>query len=218
MTEDKKQRGSLTVEATIVLVIFIFGYASIVTVGSFIRAQMIIQQGITQAAKEFSAYCYLVSKTGIMEDSGRIHGEAGEFKKSTDNVIDTVVKLYDAVDQGTDHIVSTVQAVPQNGDLEAALDSVQNVNDVTQEEFNHMVSAANTMVDTGSEYFSDPKAILKGLGSVAKDGALSAAKKLCDCSAYQQSSGEKAGGLVWNQCKGQRYSGVSWRCKWNKRA
>lgn len=176
MMEDRKQRGSLTVEATIVLIIFVFGYATIVTIGSFIRAQMIIQHGITQAAREFSAYCYLVSKTGIMEDSGRIHGESGEFKKSTDNVIDTVVKLYDAVDQGTDHIVSTVQTIPQNGDLESALNSIQDVSDVTQEEFNQMVSAANTMVDTGSEYFSDPKAIMKGIGSVAKDGALSAAK------------------------------------------
>ena len=67
----------------IVLVIFIFGYAAIVSVTSFIRAQMIIQYSISQAAREISAYCYLVSKTGIMEDSGRVNAEAGEFKKST---------------------------------------------------------------------------------------------------------------------------------------
>lgn len=171
-----RQKGSLTVEAAIVLVIFIFGYASIVSVTSFIRAQMIIQYGITQAAREISSYCYLVSKTGIMDDSGRLNQEAGEFKKSTDNVIDTVVKLYDAVDQGTDHITSTVQEIPANGDLETMLNSVQTAGDITQQEFQNMVSSANTMVEIGSDYFSDPKAILKGLGALAKDEALSAAK------------------------------------------
>lgn len=172
----RKEKGSLTVEASIILVIFIFGYASIVSVTSFIRAQMIIQYSIGQAAKEISSYCYLVSKTGIMEDSGRINEEAGEFKKSTDNVIDTVAKLYDAVDQGSDHISNSVQAIPQSEDLESALNSVQAAGDITQEEFQNMVTAANTMIDTGGDYFSDPKAILKGLGSLAKDEALSAAK------------------------------------------
>lgn len=44
-----------------------------------------------------SSYCYLVSKTGIMDDSHRLNSEAGSFKEDTDKVIDTVVKLYDAI-------------------------------------------------------------------------------------------------------------------------
>ena len=42
-----------------------------------------------------SSYCYLVSKTGIMDDSHQLNGEAGSFKEDTDKVIDTVVKLYE---------------------------------------------------------------------------------------------------------------------------
>jgi hypothetical protein len=172
----KKEKGSLTVEAAIVLVIFIFGYASIVSLTSFIRAQMMIQYSISQAAKEISGYCYLVSKTGIMDDSQRLSEEAGEFKKSTDNVIDTVVKLYDAVDQGSENISSSVEEIQTCEDLESLMDSVQNTGDITQEEFQNISSAVNTMMDTGEDYFSDPKTILKGLGSIAKDEALSAAK------------------------------------------
>ena len=161
MDEERKgQKGSLTVEAAIVLVIFIFGYAAIVSVTSFIRAQMIIQYSITQAAKEISSYCYLASKTGIMEDSADLNAEAGAFKKDTDRMIDTVVKLYDA----------------QSQDLTDLVNSVQDTAGVTQEEFQSMVSAANTMMDTGEAYFSDPKGLLKGLGAVAKDGVFSAAK------------------------------------------
>ena len=172
----RTEKGSLTVEAAIVLVIFIFGYAAIVSVTSFIRAQMIIQYSISQAAREISAYCYLVSKTGIMEDSGRVNAEAGEFKKSTDNVIDTVVKLYDAVDEGTEHISSSVQEIPQHSDMESLMNSMQTSADITQAEFQNMVTAANTVAETGGDYFSDPKGILKGLGVLAKDEVLSAAK------------------------------------------
>lgn len=175
-TAARKEKGSLTVEAAIVLVIFIFGYASIVSVTSFIRAQMIIQYSINQAAKEISSYCYIVSKTGLMEDSADLNAEAGTFKKSTDHVIDTVVKLYDAVDQGTAHITSSVEEIPQNDDLESTLSSIKAAGDVTQEEFQNMVTAANAMADTGTEYFSNPKAILKGMVSVAKDEVLSQAK------------------------------------------
>lgn len=177
MDEERKgQKGSLTVEAAIVLVIFIFGYAAIVSVTSFIRAQMIIQYSITQAAKEISSYCYLASKTGIMEDSADLNAEAGAFKKDTDRMIDTVVKLYDAVDQGTEHISNSVQSILQSQDLTDLVNSVQDTAGVTQEEFQSMVSAANTMMDTGEAYFSDPKGLLKGLGAVAKDGVFSAAK------------------------------------------
>ena len=171
-----KQKGSLSIEAAIVLVIFIFGYASIVSITSFIRAQMIIQYSISQAAKEISAYCYLVSKTGLMEDSAEIAGEAGEFKKSTDNVIDTVVKLYEAVDEGSTNISGSVKKIPENEDLNGFLTSIQSSGDITQEEFQKVMAATNTMVDTGEEYFSDPKAIMKGLGALAKDGIFSAAK------------------------------------------
>ncbi|MDO5346503.1 MAG: pilus assembly protein [Lachnospiraceae bacterium] len=170
------EKGSLTVEAAIVLVIFIFGYAAIVSITSFIRAQMIIQYSITQAAKEISAYCYLVSKTGVMKDSGDRHNEAGEFKKTTDNTIDTVAKLYEAIGQGTKNITDTVEKIPENSNIESALSSLSDAADVTQEEYNNIVGAANTVFEEGKEYFSDPKAILKGIMSVGKDEAFSLAK------------------------------------------
>ena len=136
-----RQNGSLTIEAAFILAIFIVGYVAITTAADFIRAQMIIQYSISQAAKEISSYCYLVSKTGILEDSYRLNSEADKFKSSTDTLIDTTVKLY-----------------------------------VDQEKFNEIVSAANTVIETSDSYFENPKQILKGIGSLIKDGALSAAK------------------------------------------
>ena len=50
--DKKRQKGSLTVEAAVVIVMFIFGYVAIANLSNFIRAQMIIQYSITQAAKD----------------------------------------------------------------------------------------------------------------------------------------------------------------------
>lgn len=174
----KKEKGSLTAEAAIVLVIFIFGYISIITIGSFIRAQMIIQYSITQAAKDISAYCYLVSKTGVLDDSKDLSQEAGAFKKDTDTVIDTVVKLYDAVSEGAEHITNSVTEIQENKDISGKLDSLEKLGGEAQENYQNILNAANAMADTGSDYFSDPRAIMKGLGAVAKDAAFSQVKSI----------------------------------------
>ena len=87
-----------------------------------------------------------------------------------------MVKLYEAVDEGSTNISSSVKEIPENEDVNGFLTSIQSSADITQEEFQKVMTATNTMVETGEEYFSDPKAILKGLGALAKDGIFSAAK------------------------------------------
>ena len=111
--ENRREKGAVSIEAALILAIFLLGYTAIISAASFIRAQMIIQYSISQAAKEMSSYCYLVSKTGIMDDSHRLNGEAGSFKEDTDKVIDTVVKLYDAIDSGSSEISGQVQEIAE---------------------------------------------------------------------------------------------------------
>lgn len=172
----KSKKGSLTVEASIIIVLFLFGYLSIVSVTNFIRAQMIIQYSISQAAKDISSYCYIISKTGLMEDSTRLEGEANAAKADADKVIDTVVKLYQAVESGSGTIKQEVDEITMKESWLEKIEAIENAGDVTSEEFNQMVDAANTMIQEGGAYFSNPDAILKGLLSVAKDEAFSQAK------------------------------------------
>lgn len=174
--ENRREKGAMSIEAALILAIFLLGYTAIISAASFIRAQMIIQYSISQAAKEMSSYCYLVSKTGIMDDSHRLNGEAGSFKEDTDKVIDTVVKLYDAIDSGSSAISGQVQEIAECTELDDFVSSATDLTNVTQDEFNKMNSAATNMMETGQAYFSNPKQILKGIASLAKDGALSAAK------------------------------------------
>lgn len=169
----KRQRGSLTIEAALVLGMFLFAYAAIISITNFIRAQMIIQYSLGQAAKEISAYCYLVSKTGLLDDSARVHSEAETFKNDTDEVIDTVVKLYEALDEGADSISSSVTAIPECTDLDELISSIEEAKANSVDVYTNVSTSAKTAVSTGEAYFSNPAAILKGICSVGKDEAFS---------------------------------------------
>lgn len=169
----KQQKGSLTIEALLVLGIFLFGYAAIISITNFIRVQMIIQYSLGQAAKEISAYCYLVSKTGLLDDSARIHSDAETFKNDTDEVIDTVAKLYEALDEGSESISSSITAIPESTDLNELVASIEDAKANGIDVYTNISSSAKTAMSTGQAYFSNPAAILKGICSVGKDEAFS---------------------------------------------
>lgn len=165
--KNRKEQGSLTVEAAIVLVIFIFGYAAIVSLTDFIRAQMIIQYGLNQTAREISAYCYLPARMGLLNDAKRISEHSETFKNDTDAVIDSVAKLYEAVEQGSDNIKSSVQSYKEAEGLEDLLNTVKNTGSLTQQDFQNIAAASKTFAEKSGDYFSNPQNILKGLTSLA---------------------------------------------------
>lgn len=174
--ENRKERGSLTVEAAIVLVLFLFGYLSIVSITEFVRAQMIIQYSLNQTAKEISAYCYLPAKLGLLRDAKTISEHSETFKNDTDGVINSVVMLYDAVAQGSDHIAAGSNAIQEADGLEELLNSVQDAGAMTQTDFQNIASASQTFAEKSGDYFSDPKHILKGLSSLALGEGLNKVK------------------------------------------
>lgn len=165
--KNRKERGSLTVEAAIVLVIFIFGYAAIVSLTDFIRAQMMIQYGLNQTAKEISAYCYLPARMGLLGTAKEISEHAETFKNDTDAVIDSVVKLYEAVGEGSDNIKGSVQSFQEAEGLDGLLNTVKDAGSMTQQDFQNIAAASKTFAEKSGDYFSSPQNILKGLTSLA---------------------------------------------------
>ena len=58
------QRGSLTVEATFVLTIFIMGYMCMMSLVQIVRAQTILQYVVDQAALDISRLCQQICISG----------------------------------------------------------------------------------------------------------------------------------------------------------
>ena len=55
----ERQKGSITVEATLFIPIFLFAFMSIYSLVSFARAQLLIQYAADQAAREVAQYSSL---------------------------------------------------------------------------------------------------------------------------------------------------------------
>ncbi len=72
VNKDKRQRGSLTVEAAIVLPIFICVFVSIIFLIKIVYVHEIIQHGITEAANEIASYSYVYYITEGDEQVTRI--------------------------------------------------------------------------------------------------------------------------------------------------
>lgn len=60
--EKERQKGSITVEATLFIPIFLFAFMSIYSLVSFARAQLLIQYAADQAAREVAQYSYILEK------------------------------------------------------------------------------------------------------------------------------------------------------------
>ena len=201
--KNRKERGSLTVEAAIVLVIFISGYASIVSLTDFIRAQMIIQYSLNQTAKEISSYCYLPAKLGLLNDAKTISDHAKTFKEDTDTVIDSVVKLYEAVEEGSGNIKSSVQSIQEAEGMDGLLSTVKDAGAMTQQDFQNVAAASKTFAEKSGDYFSEPKNILKGLSSLALGEGLNKVKSYAIAAPLSKAIVKKQLSLYGNDSQGR---------------
>ena len=77
----KKEQGALTVEAALFLSMFIVFFVSLMNLTDVVRTQVLIQNAVTQTAKELSQYSYILTKTGVVSASNKTAGEAKEVKE-----------------------------------------------------------------------------------------------------------------------------------------
>ncbi|MDY4693320.1 MAG: TadE family protein [Blautia sp.] len=109
----KKQRGSITVEATLFLPLFFFAILSIYNLVYFSRAQLLMQTAADQAAKEVSQYSYILEKTGVLKAMDSLSGRAENFQKEMKSIQDNLRIVQEAGEnaiQGEDVIRNSVEA------------------------------------------------------------------------------------------------------------
>lgn len=121
----EKEKGSITVEATLFIPLFLFAFLSIYNLIYFARAQLIIQYSANQAAKEVAQYSYLLEKTGILEDMDRISEKAGEMKADIKKIEENLRLVESAAENAakSGDIIGNAVTVGEN--IEDAYGSVQ---------------------------------------------------------------------------------------------
>lgn len=108
----KSERGSITLEAAVFLTLFILFYVAMMDLIQIAKAQVILQYSINEAAKEISAYSYMLTKVGITDKRAETAGQAAEFKGKVSDVVDAV---------------DTLDKTLTNGDVAGAFDAVDDL-------------------------------------------------------------------------------------------
>ena len=149
--ERKNEKGSLTVETAIFVSLFIVFFVSLMNLADVVRAQVLIQNAVTQTAKELSQYSYILTKTGIVDASNRTYVKAKGFQDDVDSVANDAIQIANAINDGD-----------ATGDIESSMQTI--------------IDASQSMSGTLDSYIENPENIFAGALAVAKNGVQSAAK------------------------------------------
>lgn len=109
----KRQRGSITVEATLFLPLFFLAFISIYNLIYFARAQLIVQYAADQAAKEVAQYSYILEKTGVLESLDNLHSRSEDFEKEMQSIkeqLETIQRAGENAVNGEDPVGNVMEA------------------------------------------------------------------------------------------------------------
>lgn len=109
----KREKGSLTLEATIFLTLFLLFFLSLMDIVQIGRTQMILQYTVNQTAKEIAQSTYILTKTGIVDKSIKTSKKSAEFVNKTDEVLDSIFQVAGAI-SGDGDIVNTAIVAAEN--------------------------------------------------------------------------------------------------------
>lgn len=130
----QKERGSLTVEATIFLMLFIVFFISLMNMVDMVRAQILIQNGIMQTAKELSQYSYVLTKAGVVESSNQNYEKVKEVRSDIDSIGNDITEIFGAISniQSSGDIGSSIQTIvnssnSMSGVLDSYIENPENI-------------------------------------------------------------------------------------------
>ena len=93
----REQKGYITIEATIVLSIYIFAFMMIFSLIHICRAQMKISVAINNAAKEISEYSYLYGVSGLSDSMYNAGQSAAQTQQDYSELPEDVGTLYSEI-------------------------------------------------------------------------------------------------------------------------
>lgn len=97
MQAGERERGAVTIEATISLTAFLFMFLMIYSLITICRAQAHIQVAIDNTAKEISQYSYLYGMTGIQEAVDAVKESAASDADGINEMIKNVSSIFEGI-------------------------------------------------------------------------------------------------------------------------
>lgn len=128
------EKGSITLEASIFLVLFIVFYMAMMGLIRIARAQVILQYAANETAREISQYSYVLTKTGIVEKRNSTASRAAAFQGKISNLMTDIEKVGQILSTGEElgELPETIQQTGQHaqsvfGDPDALMEDMFSV-------------------------------------------------------------------------------------------
>ena len=170
-----RQRGFITVEASLILMIFITAYIALLSMLNVYRAYTGIQNAINQTAKQVSEYAYIAKKLGVHNIGKTASDNAGEFAEKTKKMLNTIQVFFEASANGLENATDVTSSILDEGSEQYPEDIISQMSSVGKSA-QEIYDAGQAMHTSVTDYFSDEKAIFNGILAVIKDGAYDAVK------------------------------------------
>lgn len=142
-------------EAALFIPMFLFAFMCIFSLISCVRAQVLIQYSVDQAAKEVAEYSYILEKTGVLDAYKGLNTKSEEFSKQMEDIKSNL-----------EVIENTAKSVT-NGQ-----GTIQDVADAGK--------AGKATYDQLKEYKKNPKEFVNGVLNYVKNGSMEQACQLYD--------------------------------------
>ncbi|MCT4596424.1 MAG: pilus assembly protein [Vallitalea sp.] len=153
----KKLKGSLTVEASIVLPIFIMAILSITYFIKIIYIQENIQNAINETANEMSTYAYILDKANILDTQQQIYedsiSQVNENNSNIQNIINNLETLYNTIENANSIYISnqiaqssSYEKMKSSNNLPDFIDNyIKNIKHIKDEIMNNATTAYKSL-------------------------------------------------------------------------
>ena len=153
--KSRRELGSVTIEATIALTIFMFAFLGITSLSTLVRAESKVQYALNQTAKELSQYMYIFHRGDTIENPTKpvdeLIKETGDFT----NMIKNASK--DVASSGS--LFSKDQVVD---DLEGTINTVKN-------DAQSILEAGKSLANKYKSVAENPTEVLNAIYSIIGD-------------------------------------------------
>lgn len=144
----KEEKGAITLEASLILTMFIMGFMCMMSLVQIVQAQTILQYAVDQAALDLSRNSYLLTKSGIASEIYGTSENAQKFEGDTQEVINRVMDVYSGLGAVTSSNAQTI--VPNAKNVMGSYnDAVDGINSYKEEYFSDNDEIWNTLVEWG---------------------------------------------------------------------
>jgi len=166
----KREKGSLTVEASLVLPIFICAILTIGFLTKLVYTHEIIQHAIDDAANEMASSCYLYYTSGVYDIDDTISSNLEEKKEKSKEHIDSILDCYGELNDSISQIENNSKDIYEN----VSNGKINEVSDLVDGIISQGENISGNVNDAGAvikDIANDPKGEMISLAAlIAKEG------------------------------------------------